>query len=58
MNDTRIVVDLPIDKEAIGCKRIYKIQFNVDGSTKWYNARLVAKMVSTRTLLAIVAVKG
>lgn len=43
LNDTWVLVDLPPDKEAIGCKWVYKIKFNADGSIERFKARLVAK---------------
>jgi len=42
-NATRELVALPKDKEAIGCKWVYKIKHNADGSMCRYKARLVAK---------------
>jgi hypothetical protein len=42
-NVTWELVDLPKDKKAIGCKWVYKVKHNVDGSVSRYKARLVAK---------------
>jgi histone deacetylase 1/2 len=42
-NATWEYVVLPKDKKAIGCKWVYKIKHNVDGSVSRYKARLVAK---------------
>jgi hypothetical protein len=43
VNVTWELVDLPKDKKAIGCKWVYKVKHNVDGSVSRYKARLVAK---------------
>jgi hypothetical protein len=37
------LVALPEDKKAIGCKWVYKVKHNADGSMSRYKARLVAK---------------
>jgi hypothetical protein len=37
------LVALPKDKKEIGCKWVYKIKHNADGSMNRYKARLVAK---------------
>jgi hypothetical protein len=42
-NATWELVVLPEHKKAIGCKWVYKIKHNVDGSMSRYKARLVAK---------------
>ena len=42
-NGTWEMVTLPKDKRAIGCKWVYKIKYNADGSVERYKARLVAK---------------
>ena len=39
---TWTVTDLPPGKQAIGCKWIFKIKFNADGTVERYKARLVA----------------
>jgi len=43
VNATWELVALPKDKKAIGCKWVYKIKHNADGSMNRYKARLVAK---------------
>ncbi len=42
-NATWELVVLPKDKKAIGCKQVYKVKHNADGSMSRYKARLVAK---------------
>jgi hypothetical protein len=42
-NATWELVVLPEDKKAIGCKWVYKIKHNADGSMNKYKSRLVAK---------------
>jgi hypothetical protein len=42
-NVTWQLVVLPKDKKTIGCKWVYKVKHNVDGSMNRYKARLVAK---------------
>jgi hypothetical protein len=42
-NATWELIALPKDKKAIGCKWVYKVKHNVDGSMSRYKTRLVAK---------------
>ena len=42
-NDTWELVDLPPGKNVIGCKWVFKLKKNVDGSISRYKARLVAQ---------------
>jgi hypothetical protein len=42
-NATWELVALPKDKKTIGCKWVYKVKHNADGSVSRYKARLVAK---------------
>lgn len=42
-NNTWTLVDLPPDRKAIGCKSVFRIKENPDGSINKYKARLVAK---------------
>ena len=41
--DTWKIVSLPPGKHAIGCKWVYKVKLNADGTLQRYKARLVAK---------------
>ncbi|KAL2251379.1 UNVERIFIED_CONTAM: Retrovirus-related Pol polyprotein from transposon RE1 [Sesamum indicum] len=42
-NKTLKIADLPTDKKAIGCKWLYKVKLNPNGTIERYKARLVAK---------------
>lgn len=42
-NKTWDLVELPKNKQPIGCKWLYKPKFKADGSIEKYKARLVAK---------------
>ena len=43
LNKTSSVVSLPPGKNVVGCKWVYTIKYNADGSIERYKARLVAK---------------
>ena len=43
LNHTWDVIPLPSGKTPIGCKWVYKIEYNPNGSVERYKARLVAK---------------
>ena len=42
-NHTWFLIPLPLDHKDIGCRWVYKIKYNPDGSVERYKARLVAK---------------
>ena len=42
-NQTWKLVQLPRVKKTVGCRWIYKIKYNSDGTVERYKARLVAK---------------
>lgn len=42
-NNTWSMVTLPPGQQPIGCKWVFKIKYNADGSIERYKARLVAK---------------
>ena len=42
-NNTWVLTDLPVSKQVIGCKWVYKIKLKLDGTLEKYKARLVAK---------------
>ena len=42
-NETWDLVDPPRHCKPIGCKWVYKVKYNVDGSVNRYKAQLVAK---------------
>jgi hypothetical protein len=43
VNATWELIVLRKDKKAIGCKWVYKLKHNADGSVSKYKARLIAK---------------
>lgn len=47
-NNTWIITDLREGKSAIGCKWVFKIKYNSDGSVERHKARLVAKGYTQR----------
>ena len=48
MNHTWDVTSLPPSKSPIGCKWVYKVKLNPDGSVERFKARLVAKGYTQR----------
>jgi len=73
-NATWELVVLPEDKKVIGCKWVYKVKHNVDGSVSRYKTKLVAKgyaqtydidyeetyslVATVRAIITMVAAKG
>ena len=47
-NKTQSLVELPPDKKIIGCRWVFKVKENSDGSISRYKARLVAKGFNQR----------
>ena len=47
-NQTWDLTTLPLRKNPIGCKWVYKIKYKADGSLDKYKAQLVAKGFSAR----------
>ena len=45
-NHTRDLVPLPPNRKAIGCKWVFRVKENADGSIKKFKARLVAKGIN------------
>lgn len=41
--DTWTIYTLPLDKTPIGCKWVFKVKFNADGTVEHYKVHLVAK---------------
>jgi hypothetical protein len=59
LNNTWSVVDLPASKHAIGCKWVYKVKLESDGTLDYYETfSPVAKLTTVRTFLAVAAAKG
>ena len=42
-NDAWSLVKLPKDRSAVGCRWVFKVKYNADGSVERHKARLVAK---------------
>lgn len=43
VNNTWILSDLPLGKQVVGCKWVYKIKYSANGSVERYKTRLIAK---------------
>ncbi|GAA0158622.1 transmembrane signal receptor [Lithospermum erythrorhizon] len=48
-NHTWDLVELPCDKKPIGCKWVYRVKYNPDGSVNKYNARLLLAIAAKRS---------
>ena len=57
-NHTWELTPLPPGKTPIGCKWIYKVKLNPDGTVERYKTRLVAKGYTQREGLALASAKG
>lgn len=44
-NNTWEIIHFPKGKHAIGCKWVFRIKYNSNGSIGWYKARLGSKMI-------------
>ncbi|XP_048229560.1 uncharacterized mitochondrial protein AtMg00820-like [Ricinus communis] len=42
-NNTWDIIPLPVNKKLVGCKWIFKIKYNSDGTIERYKARLIAR---------------
>jgi hypothetical protein len=47
-NDTWELVDLPVNRKAVGCKWVFKVKHNAQGDVERFKGRLVAKGYSQR----------
>jgi Reverse transcriptase (RNA-dependent DNA polymerase) len=52
-NNTWVIIPLSKDKRSIGCKWIYKIKYNSDGTIERYKARLVVKGYIPKHMISI-----
>lgn len=47
-NKNWVITDLPLGKQAIGCKWVYRVKYKADGTVERYKTRLVAKGFTQR----------
>ena len=47
-HDVYELVELPNERKAVGCKWVFKVKRNADGSVERYKARLVAQGFSQK----------